>query len=176
MSRWDTTRRAFLGSAGAAGLVLVSSSAHADAADARGDDVDPPQVLGWITAASPGRLTVSLGRPGGQAHVTFDQAARAWKEGSVTPSAFELGDRVAVHGTWQDGVLSASLIEPLYESAHGSFNSEDQTVHVNGASAVVPRSVDLSQEVSTSEVANVLVTYRVNRITHVMTPYRLSTI
>jgi len=171
----DTTRRAFLGSAGAAGLVLVSGSGHADAADARGDDVDPPQVLGWITAASPGRLSVSLGR-GGQAHVTFDQAARAWKEGSVAPSAFELGDRVAVHGTWQDGVLSASLIEPLYESAQGSFNSKDHTVHVHGASAVVPRSVDISQEVSTSEVANVLVTYRVNRITHVMTPYRLSTI
>lgn len=108
--------------------------------------------------------------------MTVDRATRAWKEEPVTTDAFELGDRVAVHGTWVDDALIASLIEPLYEASEGSINSRTRKLQLGGRSVPLPAKVELSAELSRRQEARVLVTYRVNRVTNDVTPYRLASV
>jgi len=124
-------RRLLVGGAAATAAIALAKRLPADAADEA-----EAIVAGSISGLGESDSVHIDSVDHGGIEVALAPGAELWKDKEVTLSAFELGDEVAAHGTWQEDSFLANRLEPLYRDLEGSIMSVNLPQVVTSAGVV----------------------------------------
>ncbi|HEX2296415.1 MAG TPA: DUF5666 domain-containing protein [Actinomycetota bacterium] len=97
------------------------------AAAGASDPGDPlPLFTGYVEAVEHPRAAVVAAHEHGSVRVDFTPQAVFVRDGEVPINAFEVGDHVAVTGTWNGDGATGDGMEVLYELREGRINARSQ--------------------------------------------------